>query len=114
MKLIKKGKISLFSVLLVIVTVAPLMVLAQTDDQKIDSFEKIKGLLTKAVSWMYTIFFILAVGFILWAAYLYLTAGEDSSKVDKAKKQLVNAVIAIVIALIASGVSGIINSFLFK
>jgi len=114
-----KRNISLFAILLVIATVAPLMVLAQsgggtpsTADAPIKDFDGIIGLLEKAVTWLYTIFFILAVGFILWAAFLYLTAGEDSSKVDKAKKQLINAVIAIVIALVASGVAGIIDTFI--
>lgn len=66
------------------------------------------------VVWLYTIFFIAAVGFILWAAFLYLTARDDATKVAKAKASLKNAVIAIIIALVASGASLLIQNVIEK
>ena len=78
----------------------------------ITGFRDIVNLFTKAARWLYTIFFIVATMYILFAAYTYLTAGGDSTKVEKATKMIKNAVIAIVIALLASGVALIINNFL--
>lgn len=42
---------------------------------------------------------ILAVILILYAGFLWMTAGGDSSKVDKAKQYIINATIGIVIIL---------------
>jgi len=78
----------------------------------IQDWAGIVRVLQKAVVWMYEAFFIIAVGFILWAAYLFLSAGGNEQKVEEAKKRLMNAVIAIVIALVASGVAKIIQTFL--
>ncbi len=93
----------------------PVYVLAQEPTppaSPINSFEDIVGLLNKAIQWMYTIFFIVAVGYILWAAYDFLTFGGEPKKVEDAKSKLKYAVIAIVVALVATGVSSIVASIL--
>ncbi len=64
------------------------------------------------VRWVYTIFFIVAVLFILLAAYNFVQGGANPEKVKAAKSQLRYAVIAIVVALVASGLSWIIAQFL--
>ena len=76
------------------------------------SVSDVMNLLTKAVTYLYTAFYIAAVGYILWAAFIFLQAGGDSKKVEEAKSRLKYAVIAIVVALVASGVSKIISGFL--
>ena len=80
--------------------------------EAVSSFDDIVGLFVKAARWLYTIFFIVATMYILFAAYTYLTAGGDATKVEKATKMIKNAVIAIVVALLASGVALVINNFL--
>jgi uncharacterized membrane protein len=70
------------------------------------------ALMKKAVTYMYTAFYIVAVGFILWAAFSYLQGGTNPEKIKEAKNQLKYAVIAIIIALVASGVSTIISNFI--
>jgi len=64
------------------------------------------------VRWVYIIFFIIAVLFILFAAFTYLTAGGEAEKVNKAKTQLIYAAVAIAVALLAVGFSAIIQAFL--
>ncbi|BCX15877.1 MAG: hypothetical protein KatS3mg098_106 [Candidatus Parcubacteria bacterium] len=81
-------------------------------DSPIKSVNDIIGVLQRIVGYMYTIFFIAAVGAILWAAFTYLRAGQDAKLVEQAKNQLKFAVVAIVVALVAGGVSLIIKSFL--
>lgn len=49
------------------------------------------------------LFWALTIIFIFYAAFLYLTAGGAEDKVKKANKQLIYAVIAIVVALFAYG-----------
>jgi len=64
------------------------------------------------VKWVYVIFFIIAVLFILFAAFTYLTAGGDSEKVAKAKNQIIYAAVAIAVALLAVGVELIVKDLL--
>jgi hypothetical protein len=74
--------------------------------------KSIEGLLGRLVTYLYTAFYIVAVGFILLAAFNYLQGGTNPEKIKAAKSQLKYAVIAITIALIASGMSLIISSVL--
>ncbi|MFH1347052.1 MAG: pilin [Spirochaetota bacterium] len=64
------------------------------------------------VKWIYTIFFIIAVLFIIFAAFTYLTAGGDPEKTTKAKNQLIYATVAIAVALLALGFQSIVANFL--
>jgi len=66
------------------------------------------------VKWVYTIFFVVAVVFILFAAFNYLTAGGQPEKVKSAHTQLIWAAVAIAIALLSVGAVQIIKSFLEK
>jgi hypothetical protein len=79
----------------------------------IQSVDEAKDVLVKIVEWIYTIFYILAVLFLLMAAYNFLIGGGGKEdKVRAAKEKIKYAIIAIVIALIASGVAVMIKNFL--
>jgi len=54
------------------------------------------------------------VFFILLAAYNFVWGGSDEKRLVTAKSQLKYAVIAIVVALMASGISIIIDNFLLE
>ncbi len=62
------------------------------------------------LSWVANIFWIAAILFIFWAAFLYLTAAGDPEKVKKASHTLLYAVIAIVIGLMAYGIPKLVGS----
>lgn len=72
----------------------------------------VKTWLINVTKWGFTFFFILAVAFILLAAYRFLMAKDNQTEVQKAITSLKNAAIAIAIALVSAGVSSIINSVL--
>ena len=72
----------------------------------------IRTAVANIVKWLYTMFFIVAILFILLAAYNFIAGAGDENRLKKAKDQLKYAVIAIVVALVASGVSIVIKSFL--
>jgi len=78
----------------------------------IKSVSDIQTWIVEITKWGFTIFFILAVAFILLAAYRYLMARDNETEVKKATASLKNAVIAIAIALVSAGVSSIVNSVL--
>ncbi len=51
---------------------------------------------------------ILLVGLFIYGGYLYMTAGGDSSKVDRAKSVLINAVIGTIIILLSYAIAAFI------
>ncbi|MEK7542841.1 MAG: hypothetical protein AAB503_00855 [Patescibacteria group bacterium] len=63
-------------------------------------------------NWMFGLLLLLAVIFILWAAFKYLTAGGDEEALGKAKSILIYAIIAIAIAVLAKGIVALVSSFL--
>ncbi len=69
-------------------------------------------MLILGVRWTYTIFFIIAVLFILIAAYNFIVGGKDEKKVTLAKNQLKYAVIAIAVALVSAGIAPLVKSLL--
>jgi hypothetical protein len=78
----------------------------------ISDVNKIFTILKVVVQYAYRIFFIIAVLYIIIAAFNFLTAKGDAAKVQSARDQIKWAVVAIVIALISVGVAQIIKSFL--
>ncbi|MFA6354691.1 MAG: hypothetical protein WCX12_03360 [Candidatus Paceibacterota bacterium] len=62
------------------------------------------------LTWVARIFWIAAILFIFWAAFLYLTAAGDPEKVKKASHTLLYAVIAIVIGLMAYGIPKLVGT----
>ncbi len=68
--------------------------------------------IASVVKWTYAIFFIITVMFVLFAAFNYLTGGDDAEKIKSAHQQIMYAGIAVAIALLAVGFSLIIQRFL--
>lgn len=90
---------------------APTLVLAQTSGA-VDTPEKVIGLITRVTNWAYGILLVLAVLFIVYAAYLFLFSAGDTDRAEKAKKQIVYAVIAIAIAILARGIIAFVQNVL--
>lgn len=86
--------------------------LCSGDSCVINSPNQIFAILAKIVRWTYTIFFIVAVFFILLAAFNFLTAQGDSEKIKGARDQILWASVAIVVALISVGAAQIIKNFI--
>lgn len=78
----------------------------------ITSVADVESTLTKIVNWMFGIFWIIAAGVIIWAAFTFLTAGGSDEKIEKAKKILLYTLIAAAVVLLASGVKPIVTNIL--
>ncbi len=70
------------------------------------------GLVNNILFWFSTLFWIFAGIFVFYAAFLYLTARGDENQVSKAHHQLIWAVVAIAIALLAGGLPYLVFTFL--
>ncbi len=62
------------------------------------------------INWMFWVLLAIAVIMVMWAAYTYLTAQDDTEKVYKATKTLTYAAVAIAVGLIAKGFPNLIMS----
>lgn len=89
----------------------PFFVLA-ADSPLIDEPEDVVKAAENFVVWMYRVFWVVAVGFVIWSAFLFLNAGGDAEKVSKAKTMLLYALIAAAIVLLANNIDLIVKNLL--
>lgn len=68
-------------------------------------------IINNVISIAFYVLMLLAILFILWAAFNYLTAAGNPEKVETAQKMLLYAVIAIVIGVLARSIPFIIATF---
>ena len=94
--------------------VAPLAAFAQVTppaNANYTSYTGISNFITNVIGgWLFGLLTALAVIFILFAAYLYLTAGGDDEKIKKAKSMIIYALVAVAIGLLARALVGLIST----
>ena len=91
----------------------PMMALAQggitpvspVAGRQVDVFD----IITRIIGWLTGLLIVLAVVFIIWAAFIYLLSGGDTEKTGKANKMLIYAAVAIAIALLSQGIVFIVG-----
>ncbi len=105
---------------IVFLSFGPLMALAQgggavnfttTVPPNLTTVTQVYNLTVRVLGYLQTFFWIIAVIFVVIAAYKYLTSGGDTDKIGEAKHMLIYAVLAIVVALIATAVVSVVQSF---
>ena len=77
----------------------------------VNKIETVKWVVEDIVGWIQIFFYIVATLMIILAAWSYLTAGGDETKVAGAKNKVLYALIAIAIAVIAGGVVTLVKNF---
>jgi len=106
--------------LVAVVFMLPVLALAQIggaqpgvlpDTSNLGSASGVQSLGRTIVNWLFGILLVLAVIFIVWAAFLYLTSGGDEEKTKNARNMIVAAVIAIAIAILARGIVALVGNF---
>ena len=60
--------------------------------------------------WIFAVLMLVAVIYLVLAAYQFITGGGDPSKVTEARQKLLYAVIGIALALAASGVDNVLRN----
>jgi cytochrome bd-type quinol oxidase subunit 2 len=105
--------ISTFTVAGAIIFGSSLTAFAAIPDYQTVSFtpDDIRNSMCNVVDWMFYFLIVLSVIMVLVAGYLFLTAGDDTEKVSKARKTITYAAIAIVVALAAKGFPMLIATF---
>ncbi len=82
----------------------------QTSDGIQISASQIPTIINKIARWLYTFVLALSTIFGLYAAFLYITGNPKN--VEKAKKQLVYAVIGVAVAILAFSIDAIIRGII--
>jgi uncharacterized membrane protein len=83
----------------------------QSAPTTVTSIGGVVAIICTAVGWMFTFLIVLAVVFVLVAAFKYLTAAGDPEKVKSASHTLIYAGVAVAVAILAKGFPLIIGSF---
>ena len=71
----------------------------------------ILDLLVLATNWLFGVLLVVAVIFILLAAYYFLFSGGETEKVSKAKNMLIYAAIAVAVGTLSRGIVFLIGAF---
>lgn len=74
----------------------------------------IQQLITGIINWFIGAAVIVSIVMIVWAGYSYMTAGGDEGKVQKATKSLTNAIIGLIISLLAMVIVNFIKNTILK
>lgn len=110
-----RKKTALTAILALTVVVIPLVALAADTpppDVGPKSLGDIEVIIENIANFIGTIFMVIAVAFLIIAGIMYLTAGVSENKLDKAKKMLLYAVIAIAIFVMAKSIEPLLESVL--
>ncbi len=98
---------------------SPLLGLAQvdtidlTDDAPvIADLDGLMATMQTLINAMFWFLMALTVVFVIYAAYLFLTGGQDQEKIDKARRVVIYAIVAVVVAMLAQGLFRIVLNFL--
>lgn len=78
----------------------------------VDSPEKVVDLITKVSGWLYSGLIAIAVIVIIYGAFEMLFSGGDAEKVKRGKMTILFTVIAVAIAILATGIIKIIQQLL--
>ncbi|OGG43236.1 hypothetical protein A3G50_01085 [Candidatus Jorgensenbacteria bacterium RIFCSPLOWO2_12_FULL_42_11] len=104
------------TILLISLIGLPILALAQTGVQTpptpITSIEGVFRVINTLTNWIFTILLIIAVFFIMMAAFAYLGSAGEATKVAEAQNKLIYAAVAIGVGLIAKGVEFVVRQLL--
>mgnify|MGYP001566896119 CR=1 FL=1 len=97
---------------LLLTTLLPYTALAvEVAPAPITTLPQLTSKICVAINWIFTFLIIIAIIFVLIAAFKYLTAAGDPEKVKAASHTLVYAAVAVAVAIVAKGVPLIVGNF---
>ena len=91
---------------------ASALAVARPPSDIVTSGTDLEDLLATVGNWFFTIFLLVAIIFLIWSAFLYLTAAGDGTKVTKAKTALIYSIVGIAVALLAGGLTQLVENIL--
>lgn len=77
-----------------------------------DDFGGLIDVIVTIAQWMFGILMALSIVFILYAAFLYVISQGNEERIKTAKTVLIYAVVGLVVAVLAGGISVVIQDFI--
>lgn len=68
------------------------------------------GIVDATTNWIFAIFVVLAIIFVILAAFQFVTAGGDAAKVGEARQKLIWASVGVIVALLAKGIVPVVKA----
>src|SRR5690242_4545588 len=78
----------------------------------VNNTDDVANLFCGALTWIFWILIIFSIVMFLVGGYRYVTSGGEAERVRSANKTLLYAAIAVVVALVASGMPSLVSSFI--
>ncbi len=83
----------------------------QLPSSPITTVTGVTGLFCTIMNWMFTILILVAIFYVLLAAFKFVTSNGDSEKTKKARDMIIYAAVAIAAAILAKGIPLIVGNF---
>lgn len=77
-----------------------------------ETFSGVWRIVTRVLTWFYTIIFIVAVFLILWSAFKFITSKGDPGKTKEAKDMILYAAIGMAVALLSYAIVSLVKNIL--
>ncbi|MEK7093733.1 MAG: hypothetical protein AAB903_00120 [Patescibacteria group bacterium] len=78
----------------------------------ITSVRGVVQLITAIVTQLQIVFWIVAAGSAIYAAFLFIRGGSSSESLKKAKNQIIYTVVAVALGVVAYGIPALVDNFL--
>jgi hypothetical protein len=98
--------------ILTVVLSAPMALAVTTPEGPPEVDVDVVNVMNRVVNWVFAFFLVMAVLFIIIAAFQFLTAGGDSSKVGAARDKLLYAAVGIMVAMLSRAIIPMIKTIL--
>jgi len=105
----KRKIITALSVASLLGLALPVFAQLEPPTDPVTSIEDILALIDTAATWLFSILLAVAVILLLYAAFLWMTAGGDETKIATSRKMLIYALVGIGIAFLAKGLIMVIR-----
>lgn len=89
----------------------PLLAMAALPEPILTSPSDIALIITGIYNWIVGIIFVVAIIMVLYAAFLYMTAGASETTLGKSKTALIYAIIGIAVAVLALSIKPFLITF---
>lgn len=83
-----------------------------TSSGGISGTDKVNVLIKNTISSLFTVAGVVVLAYIIWAGFIFMTSGGESEKKEKAQKQIIAAVIGLLIIVFAYAIVNIVEGIL--
>jgi uncharacterized membrane-anchored protein len=102
------------ALLIILISILALPALAYDviPDPGVTTVDQLIAKIYKIMDVIFALLIVFAVGFILYAGYIYVSAGGDKEKAEKANKMIIFAAVGVLVAIFAKAIPVVVKNIL--